>query len=489
MGSLNWPSLGDKGYLTEHQYEQLRIATQQPVGILCGFAGTGKTTLLAYLLKSLPASYSVAVVGPTGRASVRAEEVLESKGIYPVCGTVHRILIPRRNGHDQKGWNFTYNESNPLPYDVVIIDEAPMLPASLMASLLSAVKTGSLLLLVGDPEQLPPIECGRPLLDMVNAGLPSGILTQPLRYSGRIADVCMKIRNGESWEPSEKFNFSDNFPENHRHIEQKTPGGIFKMLVASIKTMGERGFDCNTEMQVITALRRGKGALSSLEINKNLRPILNPAGRSVGSVPFCVGDKVICTANDFRPEESLPEKRTRISRKHRNGIMLTEDEMKFMDETSAIAGCQYVDYDFSDENGDEFMVANGETGLIEDIGEENNIVFVKFPRRENCIMFSKKDWEDNLELAYAITCHKMQGSQSKLAIPIVDESYGARMVCSRAFHYTAFSRAEQALITIGRKTTIEDHCSRVDIHNRETRLKERIQEWYEPTPTAISVSQ
>tara|TARA_R110000803_G_scaffold25281_2_gene60363 strand:+ start:2010 stop:3485 length:1476 start_codon:yes stop_codon:yes gene_type:complete len=476
MNPIQWPgfSKADRGYLTQHQHEQIIKATQGQLGILSGFAGSGKTTALAWMLNKLPEDASIAVAAPTGKAGVRAEQVMQEKGIECQATTIHRLLRPTKIGHGDGNWGFHFSAARKLPFNVIIIDEAGMIGSGLMSSLLAAVKQGSIVLLVGDPAQLSPIQHGCPFLDMMEAGIPHGQLTEIHRNSGRIAQACGRIRNGEQWESSPKVDLELESPENFLHIECTGFSKIQRNIVGILSKLKDKGYDLRNDVQVICPLRK-KGMLSVNDLNKILSPRINPNGRVVDKAAFRVGDKVICIKNGSRIEEELTAKLERLEANRLTGIHLTESDLEF------IKFSQRHDLDLADEihlpddAKPEAYVANGEIGFIEDITRRH--IFVKFTGNKNAIRFNRSDWKNHLQLASAISCHKAQGSQAKVIISVIDGSYGADMVCNRAYHYTALTRAEVLLITIGPKAVINKQCRVVDVQNRKTMLTKGIIEW------------
>lgn len=428
----------DKGYLSEHQHHQLIQATQKRVGILSGVAGAGKTTTLAYLLKHIEGDSVIGVAAPTGKASVRAEDVLREKGLSVFSSTIHRMLAAQPSENAGSNWVFGHNSSKPLPFNVVVIDEAPMIPTALMTHLFAAIKPEALVLLVGDPEQLPPISHGKPYLDMIDAGMPHGHLTEVWRNAGRIAKACQEIREGKRWETSQSIDLNQDFPENFLHFEKKFTSRMTSTILSACESLRDKGRDVFKDLQIICPLRN-KGDLSTVTINKMLQPFFNKDGMQFKGLSFRVGDKVICTKNQYRAID-------------------TDDD--------------FDDGNFIDEEPEEF-ISNGDTGIILDIFEGK--MKLKFFNKPHTIIFTKNDWSQNLELAYAVTCHKMQGSQSPMVISVIDPSFGANMVCSRAYHYTACTRSEKILFTVGQQAAMHAQCQRVDVHGRRTFLSRRIQ--------------
>jgi ATP-dependent exoDNAse (exonuclease V) alpha subunit len=319
----------------------------------------------------------------------------------------------------------------------LIVHNCSMIPASLMASLLSAVRPGACILFIGDPNQLPPVGAGRPFLDMIEAGLPHGHLSEVHRFAGRIAQVCKSINDGKQWQPSAQVDLepADGFPENLRHIERAVPA----MQVQAMKTVIDRvvngrGFDPVWDMQVLCAVN-DKSPVCRKNLNATLQEMLNPGGERLERNPFRVGDKVMALKNGFRVEHWEDEKPSVLM---------------------------------------EHYVANGEIGKVENISE--HWIAVRFSGKESVIRFDRAEWTE-IDLAYAITCHKAQGAGFPVVIVMIDSTGGASFVCSRSHHYTAISRASKLCITIGKKSVMNEHCRKVDTERRKTFLTEGIIKW------------
>jgi exodeoxyribonuclease V alpha subunit len=422
--------------ITPHQREQLAIATSGSVGCLTGLPGTGKSFSLARLVGLLPLN-KVALCAPTGRAAVRIMEAMSEYGYDLHAQTIHSLLGPSRNGHDREGWGFIHNEHNPLPFDYIICDEGSMPNNNILASLFSAIKPGACLLMLGDPNQLPPVGAGRPFIDMIDAGLPHGHLNEVHRYAGRIATVCKAINDGERWEPSKEINIEDgvDYPENLRHIERSNPAiQIETLKVVVERIVNKRGFDPIWDMQVLCAVNE-KTAVCRKKLNVVLQALLNQDGERMERNPFRVGDKVMCLKNGWRAEHWEGEKPHCLS---------------------------------------EWYIANGEIGCVRQISE--HWIAVQFLGKDEWIRFERAEWSE-IDLAYAVTVHKAQGAGFPVVVVMIDGSAGANFICSRSHHYTAISRSSKLCITIGKKSVLDAHCRRVDTDGRVTFLRKEIEGW------------
>ncbi len=183
---------------TEHQLFEYKKAVAGPVSLLTGSPGTGKTWLVARMIKSLQKTgRGIAVCAPTGKAALRVVESLTDQGIQQSASTIHSLLQAETA---DGGWRFKYNETNTLPFDFIIIDESSMIDTGLLKSLLKAIGPITNVMFVGDPDQLAPVGRGAPLRDMIEAKLPCGKLTEIRRNAGAIVEACAAIRKQERFD-------------------------------------------------------------------------------------------------------------------------------------------------------------------------------------------------------------------------------------------------------------------------------------------------
>ena len=409
--------------ISEHQREQIAAAMAANFGLLTGGPGTGKTWCIAKLVEAWRRHVggTVSVAAPTGKAASRLNEV------YPNLNarTIHSTLEPHV---DDLGWHFTKTEHNPLNCSLLIGDEQSMTDSSLMSNLLGAVSVGTKVLLVGDPFQLPPVGRGKPFPDMIRAGLPHGHLTEIHRFAGRIARVCDQIKKGQRWAASPKVDLEATPPENFRHFEVGSAAATIATLKDVIGRMPARGWDPIDDVQVLCAVNE-KSPLSRKNLNTHLQELLNPLGERVDKIPFRVGDKVICGRNQMKRDEEAEEPT---------------------------------------------YIANGDSGRVTEIDKTR--VTVRVGKK---VLYLKKTDLVDWDLFYAGTVHRGQGSQWPCVITIADDYPGANFVCDRSWHYTAYSRASKLSIVIGKRSTIDRHCTKVGMGERKTFLKERIQQWYQ----------
>ncbi len=448
---------------SEHQVARLARATEGPVGMLLGGPGTGKTHTLAYLLREVIAEYGrscITVCAPTGKAAVRATQALDLAGLDLAARTIHSTLGISRNGHDGDGWGFEHDISNPLDCRFLVCDETSMNDTDLMADLLDACPTGCQVLFIGDPHQLPPVGHGAPLRDLIAAQVPHGELTQVRRNAGQIVHACQRIKNGESFDVADKIELDVDVPKNLKLFEARDEKHAREQLVEIVKAM--KRFHPVWQTQVIVA-RNTKGEISRKKLNELLHPLLNPDGFAVSGNPFKVGDKIICTRNGYLHAVST-----------------------YFDAGSDFARLA-ENYDTVREDGElrEVYVANGEIGRV--VAVAKKLTVARFSEAETLVkipMGKQKDEDDeeggeegggrgcNFDLAYAVTGHKMQGSESPCVIVMGDEQAG--QLTTREWLYTAVSRASKLCILVGKMGTFNKMKDRRTLHRRKTFLKEQI---------------
>ena len=417
--------------LTASQQQAVELINDSPVAILSGGPGTGKTTTVCHYASRLN-PYETFSCAPTGRAAIRMREGYRANRLDLNATTIHAMLQPTRCGYDGNGWEFEYNEHSPLPCRTLVSDEMSMLDNATAAWLFGALKPlprmNRKVVLVGDPNQLPPVGPGRPFLDMIESGvIPHAHLTEVHRNAGRGAHVCAAINRGDDWQPSKAINLAhdahpDFGPENYQHIETNQFGQTLETLIDRVKA---RGWNPLNDMQVLCALN-DKGSVSRKDLNVRLQRLLNPDGQQVEKVPFRMGDKVICLKNGIRKG---PNK-----------------------------GQDYV--------------ANGELGTVSAIRKDS--VAVDFPGKLSGLSFGRRAWGADLALGYAITVHKSQGGEWPVVITVADDAAGR--VADRSFWYVAMSRFRVLNFTIGRMSTIRRQCAERKIERRKTFLRERLED-------------
>jgi len=422
--------------LNEGQAAAIDVMERNKMCVFTGPPGSGKTTTLAQWLSTQNLSKTMCMA-PTGRAAQRMMESFSEAGVKLGARTIHASLVPDRNGHDGNGWSFKYNRDEKLQANRIIIDETSMCDNSLMASVLEAIPPGAQVILVGDPDQLPPVGKGRPFLDMINSGsIPHAKLTEIHRFAGRIAHVCQKINRGQSFETSPSVDMGvkagPHGPENLRHLERKNGIESFKTMKTLVQKIQDRGFDPIHDMQVIVTLN-DTGIVPRSSANRILQELLNPNGKRISDCPFRVGDKVMCL---------------------KNGTRKTENAEGWGDLPA--------------EDGSATYVANGESGLVEFV--DKKAIWVRFSGQR--IRFTRAMWNSQVTLAYAITVHKSQGGGWPVVIFLIDDA----TISDRSLTYTAISRSKKLCFTIGRMDLINKHIREIKVKGRKTFLKEMLQD-------------
>lgn len=473
---IDWPAMDRPEFseLTDHQRKQLSLALSGPVAILGGRPGTGKSFTLVRLVRAIKAMQgcSVAVMAPTGKAAQRVKELMAEAGLSGVSPTtIHSGLGVA--SCDEGGWRFQHDEKNPLSCRFLIVEEASMLGTGLLKSLLAARARGCGILFVGDVNQLPPVEYGAPLRDLIAAGLPYGELREIHRNAGTIVRVCSAIVDSKPWQPDEQIDLqAEGGAKNLVLVPAGKNHAATKICQLLEQLRDTSPYDPVWDCQVIVAVN-DRSTLSRKVLNQKLQDLLNPQAGDCRT-PFRVGDKVIQLKNSFIPFAS-----------ERDGSWTSSD--------------------------DKLLVANGEIGRV--LYAEEKKTVVKFPSvNQPVIVFRgtrKKDDEDDtgpettgenakatgkqdakkdeektdtgcdLDLAYAVTCHKLQGSQAPVVIVCLDEYPGATGqfgVCDRAWIYTAISRAQKACFLVGMQHVANAMCRRTFIDRRKTFMAETIRE-------------
>ncbi len=459
-----WPAIPDSSAVSAHQREKVTPLLASPVAILSGSPGTGKTFVAAAILREVVAQIGrqdVCVVAPTGKAAVRIAEAMSRYGLGLEATTIHRRLEIGRNGHDGKGWGFQRHEGNPLPHRFIVADEMSMTDVELAADLFAACPTGSHVLLIGDIGQLPPVGHGAPLRDMIDAGVPTAMLTEIQRNSGLIVHACTAIKGGKRFTTCEKLDPDSG--QNLRFIETEDADAQVDMLrkiVEAIQSSGKH--DPVWDVQVLVAMN-DSSTVSRLPLNALLQGILNPPADAASAArQFRASDKIICLRNSFMNsyvvcEHSPPDD--------------TDSYMKLHAENGAAV---------------EVYVANGDQGRVLAVDDKRAVAQFDGPTRVVTIQLRKpgkgEGEAENAEggtggdfsLAYAITVHKSQGSEWPVAIVMVDEQAGA--VASKEHHYTALSRASKICIVIGKRSVMQRQCGKSALKVRKTFLVELIRE-------------
>lgn len=413
-----WPKLHNLD-LSPHQKERVGQALQSSICILGGSPGVGKTWVVSELVKALAGSIgldNILVAGPTGKSAVRITENLQAKGIDLRARTWHSLLM-----------QLEVKQLDHFPAKVLIGDEASMNCTELTSAILRARAAGTMVLLVGDCNQLPPVGHGAPLRDMIAAGVCYGELTEIIRNSGGIVEACAAMRDQRKWEVG-----------NNLHLVADRPDMMIERINQICHQAKNEGLDPVWDVQIVTAVNE-KSPLSRVELNRELQRVLNKQPGEEG-VAFRVGDKLVNTKNGW--------------------FKLAQN--KHADDTLA---------DVNDR--EEVYVANGELAMVISVDRKSMVLSLDAPARQIEIYFGQEGG-CTFELGYALSVHKSQGSDWPWVVVMLDDYPGARMVCDRSWLYTAISRAKTKCWMLGNRSTADRMCRTSKIWHRKTFLRELI---------------
>lgn len=420
--------------LDEMQKQAVAAAASHGLFILTGGPGTGKTTTINAIIRYFEEEGAeLRLAAPTGRA---AKRMTEATGYE--AQTIHRLL--ELNGmpeEEQEGRavHFDRNSENPLEADVIIIDEMSMVDIALMHSLLLAVTAGTRLILVGDENQLPSVGPGNVLRDIIRSGCFPVVELKKIFRQASESDIVVnahKINRGKQVTINNKSR--DFF-----FLKRYDADIIIRVVIALIQEKLPRYVDAKPyEIQVLTPMR--KGLLGVERLNQILQRYLNPPDekkkeKEIGQRLFREGDKVMQVKNNYQLEwEILGRYKIPVDK----GV----------------------------------GVFNGDTGIMTEINEFAETATVEFEDGRQA-EYSFKQLEE-LELAYAVTIHKSQGSEYPAVIlPILS---GPRMLMNRNLLYTAVTRARKCVTVVGSETTFAEMIRNEKQQQRYSSLDRRIRE-------------
>ena len=418
-------------FLDELQRKAVKTSISHGLMILSGGPGTGKTTTINTIIRFFEAEgLDILLAAPTGRAAKRMTEAtgFEAK-------TIHRLL--EMNGAMEEGLNakFERNEENPLEADVIIIDEMSMVDIHLFEALLSAVSVGTRLIMVGDRNQLPSVGPGQVLHDLIESGcFPVVMLEKIFRQAGE-SDIVVnahKINDGE------RISF-DNKSRDFFLLERNDANVIYKHMIQLIREKLPPYVDAGPyDIQVLTPMR--KGALGVETLNGILQKYLNPPSsdkkeHQTGERLFPEGDKVMQIKNNYQLTWEV---------RSRYGIPIDKG----------------------------MGIFNGDMGVIKEIHENAQSLTVEYD--EHRLVEYPFSTLDEIELAYAITIHKSQGSEYPAVIlPLLS---GPKMLFNRNLLYTAVTRAKKCVTILGSSKTVQEMIDNAKENRRYTGLNDRIKE-------------
>lgn len=391
--------------LNNGQQQAVQTALTTPVAVLTGGPGTGKSTAVNAIVEILKSKdKKLVLASPTGRAAKRLTELTGQE-----ASTIHRLLKL------QPGGTAEYNRENPLPVDMVVVDEASMLDVLLSEKFFDAIKPGTHVLLVGDADQLPSVSAGNVLRDIIGSNtVPVVKLTEIFRQAKESAIV----RNAHRLNRGQKLEFP-NHPTDFYLFPEKTPEDTGARIIelVSERIPGQFGFDPLEEIQVLSPMYKTAAGVSRL--NNDLQRVLNPPHRRAGpkgQTRFREGDRVLQLSNNYEKE-----------------------------------------------------VFNGEIGRVKGVGKDK--LEVAFD--DTNVTYETNEL-DQLTLAYAISVHKAQGSEYPVVVmPVTTAHY---IMLQRNLLYTGITRAKKLVVLVGSKKALYIALKNDKPRQRYSRLKERLRQ-------------
>ncbi len=423
--------------LDEWQAEAVRQAATHGLFVLTGGPGTGKTTTIRAMISYFVGEgYDIFLAAPTGRAAKRMSETTgyEAKTIHRML-EVNGAMSEAEESAKQIGGMFERNESNSLEADVIIIDEMSMVDITLLYALLKAVGAGTRLILVGDVNQLPSVGPGNVLRDIIASGCFPVVTLQKIFRQASQSDIVVnahKINDGEHIA-------LDNKSKDFFLLKRYDADVIINVMLQLVKQKMPRYVDATSyDIQVLTPTR--KGLLGVERLNTILQQYLNPPAKQkkehqVGDRIFREGDKVMQIRNNYQLEWEI---------RSRYGLAIDKG----------------------------LGVFNGDVGIIQEINDYSSTVSVLYD--ENRLVQYPFKGLDELELAYAITIHKSQGSEyPAVVMPLLP---GPRMLMNRNLLYTAVTRARKCITIVGDENVFYQMVDNTTQQRRYSGLQERIKE-------------
>lgn len=409
------------------QREAIVGAFENGIEIITGGPGTGKTTIIKSIIEIYENNGMKVLLGaPTGRA---AKRMTESTGRE--AKTIHRLL--EMGVSEDENSYYGKGESEPLEADVIIIDEASMIDIMLMHSLLKAIKLGTRLIIVGDVDQLPSVGAGNVLKDLIESNFIKVVRLKDIFRQGEeslIVTNAHKINNGEM--PYINRRDGDFFFENKDNVDLilSTIIDLINRRLPNFK----KAWDKYRDIQILTPTR--KGILGVQNLNNKLQEVLNPKSPSkrekeLKEVIFREGDKVMQTKNNY--------------------------------------SLKWIRVNGSGEN-EGVGVFNGDMGFIQSINEEEKTITIIFDDERKVVY--DYIYLDELELAYAITIHKSQGSEFKVII--TPAFMGSPLLMNKNLLYTAITRAKELVVVVGIPKALKYMVSNTRSMERYSSLRDRI---------------
>lgn len=415
--------------LDEHQVTAVKEAVRNGLLVITGGPGTGKTTTINTIIRYFELEgLEIYLAAPTGRAAKRMSETTGFE-----ARTVHRML--ELNGGAEGSGGFERDESNPLEADVIIVDEMSMVDISLMCSLLKAISVGTRLILVGDVNQLPSVGPGSVLRDIIQSHACNVVMLTKIFRQASTSDIIVnahKINHGEEV-------VLDNKSMDFFFLKRYDADVIINVVLQLIKQKLPKFVDTTPyDIQVLTPMR--KGLLGVERLNGILQRYMNPPAndkveKEYGSTVFREGDKVMQTKNNYQ-----------LAWEIRTKYGLTVDKG--------------------------LGIFNGDMGIIRQINDFAEQMIIEFD--EGRMVEYPYKLLDELELAYAITIHKSQGSEyPAVVIPLLS---GPMMLMNRNLLYTAVTRARKCVTLVGNEVTFQQMIQNTSQQKRYSGLCDRLKE-------------
>ena len=415
--------------LDEHQVTAVKEAVRNGLLVITGGPGTGKPTPINTIIRYFELEgLEIFLAAPTGRAAKRMSETTGFE-----ARTVHRML--ELNGGAEGSGGFERDESNPLEADVIIVDEMSMVDISLMYSLLKAISVGTRLILVGDVNQLPSVGPGSVLRDIIQSHACNVVMLTKIFRQASTSDIIVnahKINHGEEV-------ILDNKSMDFFFLKRYDADVIINVVLQLIKQKLPKFVDATPyDIQVLTPMR--KGLLGVERLNGILQRYMNPPAndkveKEYGSTVFREGDKVMQTKNNYQ-----------LAWEIRTKFGLTVDKG--------------------------LGIFNGDMGIIRQINDFAEQMIIEFD--EGRMVEYPYKLLDELELAYAITIHKSQGSEyPAVVIPLLS---GPMMLMNRNLLYTAVTRARKCVTLVGNEVTFQQMIQNTSQQKRYSGLCDRLKE-------------
>ena len=415
--------------LDEHQVTAVKEAVRNGLLVITGGPGTGKTTTINTIIRYFELEgLEIFLAAPTGRAAKRMSETTGFE-----ARTVHRMLELKGGAEGSGG--FERDESNPLEANVIIVDEMSMVDISLMYSLLKAISVGTRLILVGDVNQLPSVGPGSVLRDIIQSHACNVVMLTKIFRQASTSDIIVnahKINHGEEV-------ILDNKSMDFFFLKRYDADVIINVVLQLIKQKLPKFVDATPyDIQVLTPMR--KGLLGVERLNGILQRYMNPPAndkveKEYGSTVFREGDKVMQTKNNYQ-----------LAWEIRTKFGLTVDKG--------------------------LGIFNGDMGIIRQINDFAEQMIIEFD--EGRMVEYPYKLLDELELAYAITIHKSQGSEyPAVVIPLLG---GPMMLMNRNLLYTAVTRARKCVTLVGNEVTFQQMIQNTSQQKRYSGLCDRLKE-------------